>query len=183
MEPEIRKIVTVTEEVRIEGGKKLARPVRMSAAIAVIKNPLAGRFEADLSLLSGDYSTQLGPMLAELAIKTLGTKPEAFGKGALVGTAGEIVHGSSIIHTPAFGGALRKVTAGAGPVPSAEKRGATGAQLDMSMRHQHDAGTLDGTRASHLFSFSVNVADAPFADEIVVVAAVADGGRPDARQD
>lgn len=181
MEPEIRKVVTVTEEVKTEGGTPLKRPLRISAAMAVVKNPFAGRFEADLDVLSTDFSAALGPMLADLAAQNLAAKPESFGKAALVGTDGEVQHGSAVIHTLVFGDALRKVAGASGPVPSAEKRGAPGASIDLALRNAHDTGTLDGTDASHLFSFEARIPDAPFRDELVVVAVVADGGRPNPR--
>ena len=44
----IRKIVTVVEEVLTEMGQPVSPPTRRAAAIAVIENPLAGRYQADL---------------------------------------------------------------------------------------------------------------------------------------
>jgi hypothetical protein len=38
MELEIRKVVTIFEETFIEGFKKADKPVRIAAALAVIKN-------------------------------------------------------------------------------------------------------------------------------------------------
>ncbi|WP_313645524.1 amino acid synthesis family protein, partial [Pseudomonas sp.] len=40
---EIRKIVTYSEETRIEGGKATDKPVTMVGLAVVIKNPWAGR--------------------------------------------------------------------------------------------------------------------------------------------
>jgi Amino acid synthesis len=39
----IRKLVTIVEEIRADGGREAARPVRKAAAVAVIQNPFAGR--------------------------------------------------------------------------------------------------------------------------------------------
>jgi hypothetical protein len=181
MEPEVRKIVTIVEEIYSEGSQILRRPLRLSAAIAVVKNPFAGRFEEDLGILSVDYSENLGPKLADLAAKSLGTKPEVFGKACIVGLGGEVQHGSSIIHTRVFGDALRGVADGVAPVSAAEKRGPAGASLDISLRYVNDTGLLDGMRASHLLSWEIRVPDAPEEDEIVIVAAVGDGGRPNPR--
>ena len=44
----IRKIVTVVEEVLSEMGQAVSPPTRRAAAIAVIENPLAGTYQADL---------------------------------------------------------------------------------------------------------------------------------------
>ena len=48
---EIRKIVTVVEDILIDGAKKAERSVRKAAAIAVIKNPFAGIYQEDLTTL------------------------------------------------------------------------------------------------------------------------------------
>lgn len=181
MEPTVRKFVTVVEEVHIEGVQPLGRPVRVSVAAAVIKNPYAAVYQDDLSLFHNDYSANLGPKLADLAAENLHDAVESFGKAALVGLAGEVQHGSSIIHTRLFGDALRRVAKGAAPVTAAEKHGAAGALIDLSLRGVHDVGTLDGTVVSHLFSWPFVISDAPRPDEIVVIAAVANAGRPDPR--
>ncbi|TJX64399.1 MAG: amino acid synthesis family protein, partial [Mesorhizobium sp.] len=52
MSPEIRRIITIVEETRIEGGRPVDPPTRRAAAIAVIRNPYAGTFVEDLSALS-----------------------------------------------------------------------------------------------------------------------------------
>jgi hypothetical protein len=93
-----------------------------------------------------------------------------------VGEDGEIEHGSAIIHTLRFGNPFRKLANGTALLPSAEKRGACGASLDIAMKHKDDP-----TIRSHHWTFEVRVPDAPRADEIVVVCAVAGGGRPNAR--
>ena len=59
----IRKIVTVVEEVLQEGGQAIAPPTRRAAAIAVIENPFAGRYEEDLTPLIA-IGEELGALLA-----------------------------------------------------------------------------------------------------------------------
>lgn len=181
MEPEIRKIVTTTEEIYQEGAGALDPPLRVATAIAVVKNPFAGEYASDLGVLSGDYSASLGPRLSKLAVEALGSRPKVYGKAALVGLRGEIRHGSAIIHTRLFGDALRELSDGRAPVSSAEKRGAAGASIDVALRNVQDTGTLDGLDTSHLFQYEVRIPDAPADNEIVVIAAVADGGRPEPR--
>ncbi len=182
MSVEVRKYVTVIEEVLSEGGKELARPVRMAAAIAVVKNPFAGTYQEDLSLLSGEYSSELGPRLAKMAADALGTEVLSFGKAALVGTDGEVAHGSNLIHTRLFGDALRDLCPGEAVVTAAEKCGPAGASLALSLRGVMDVGPLgDGVDVTYMWSWEVRVPDAPRPDEILVIAVVADGPRPDAR--
>ena len=65
MELEIRKIVTISEETYIEGFKKADKPVRIAAALAVIKNPYAGRYVEDLQPLIDACSEQLGEAVAK----------------------------------------------------------------------------------------------------------------------
>jgi len=48
MELEIRKFVTYSEEVHIEGFKKTDKPLHAFAVAAVITNPWAGKFVEDL---------------------------------------------------------------------------------------------------------------------------------------
>lgn len=179
---EIRKIIVTSEETYLEGQGRLARPLRVAAAMAVVKNPFAGGYAKDIGLLAGEYSAALGPRLAKLALDALGATPTVFGKAALVGLDGEVQHGSAIIHTRLFGDALRDIAKGHGVVPSAEKRAAAGASLDVALKSAVDGGTLQNCDPDSYYSFEVRVPDAPRADEIVVVAAVGDGKRPDPRK-
>ena len=47
----IRKLLTVVEEIQEDGGRRLEKPLRKVAAVAVIDNPFAGRFVEDLQEL------------------------------------------------------------------------------------------------------------------------------------
>lgn len=179
---EIRKIIVTTEEIYLEGHGKLPRPLRVAAAMAVVRNPFAGAYAKDISVLGGEYSATLGPRLAKLAHDALGTTPTVFGKAALVGLDGEVQHGSAIIHTRLFGDALRDIAKGHGVVPSAEKRAAAGASLDVALKSAVDGGVLQNCDPDSYYSFEVRVPDAPRNDEIVIVAAVGDGKRPDPRK-
>lgn len=177
----IRKIITIVEEVYIEGGKKVDPPKKMAASIAVISNPLAGKgFVQDIKEIPHTYSEKLAAMLSSNAVKAIGVKPEqieCYGKGVLVGLDGEIEHGSAIVHTMKWGLPFRKeVGGGETLMPAAEKRGAAGATLDIPLKHK-----MNEKIRSHHQTFEVRVPDAPRPDEIVVVAAVSDSGRPHPR--
>lgn len=173
---EIRKFVTMVEETLIEGFKPAARPVKVAVAAAVVKNPFAGRFVQDLQPLIDTYSAELGKILPQKALEALGMTGEAcegYGKGALVGLDGEMEHGSAIIHTLTFGNEFRRVCGNAKTLlPSAEKRANAGASIDLALKHKMDAKIR-----SHHMSFEFRIPDAPRADEIVIMAAVAATGR------
>ncbi len=177
MRVQIRKMASYTETIVEEGGKLLAEPLKVAAAMVVIKNPYAGRpFVQDLSELIESHCRPVGELLAREISALIGDGAEAYGKGALVGTAGEIEHGSAIIHSLKFGNPIRTILAGESLLPSAEKRGAPGASLDIAIKHKNDAKIR-----SHHQTFEVRIPDAPFADEIVVVIAASTAGRPHPR--
>jgi hypothetical protein len=171
----IRKIVTLVEEVRSEMGQEISPPTRRAAAIAVIENPYAGRYEADLEVLM-QIGEELGGTLGAACVAALGITPDqaqSYGKAALVGENGELEHAAAILH-PRLGAPLRKaVEKGAALVPSNKKRGGMGHPLDVPLGHK-DAAYV----RSHFDGMEVRVNDAPRADEILVAVAVTDSGRP-----
>ncbi|MCA0272809.1 MAG: amino acid synthesis family protein [Proteobacteria bacterium] len=171
----IRKIVTVVEEVLTEMGQKVSPPTRRAAAIAVIANPFAGRYVADLDDLM-EIGEELGALLGEKCVAALGIAPgeaQSYGKAALVGENGELEHAAAILH-PKLGKPLRAaVEKGAALVPSNKKRGPMGHPLDVPLGHK-DAAYV----RSHFDGMEVSINDAPRADEILVAVAVADSGRP-----
>jgi hypothetical protein len=175
MKAKIRKIVTVVEETLSEAGREVSPPTRRAAAIAVIANPFAGRYQEDLTDLI-DVGEELGGLLAERAVKALGIeggKIESYGKAAAVGANGELEHAAAILH-PKLGAPFRKVLGkGAALIPSSKKRGGPGVALDIPLGHK-DAAFV----RSHFDGMEVRVVDAPAADEIVVAVAVTDSGRP-----
>ncbi len=172
---QIRKIVTVVEEVRTEMGRAISPPTRRAAAIAVIANPFAGRYVDDLEELM-EIGEELGGLLGDACVKALGISPaeaESYGKAALVGENGELEHAAAILH-PRLGKPLRAaVEKGAALVPSNKKRGPMGHPLDVPLGHK-DAAYV----RSHFDGMEVRVNDAPRADEILVAVAVTDSGRP-----
>lgn len=179
MEPRIRKVCTVVEDVVTELGQPVAHPSRRAAVAAVITNPWAGRgVVPDLN----DDVIAVAPVLAhELTarlIRALGgvDRLEAFGKAAIVGLGGEIEHAGALIHTPYFGNLFREMTAGSSIIVFSDDRLDAGASLTVPMWHKDEAATR-----SHYQTLSVRIPDAPRADEVVVIAAASTGGRPNAR--
>lgn len=177
MEARIRKIVSLYEEVLVEGGRAVETPVRLAGAAAVIDNPYAGRYLEDLSPLFDHYCNQLGVLLAERALEALGgTHVEAYGKGALVGLDGEIEHASGIIHNLGFGNPVRQAMSATSLLPSTEKRAAAGATLDVPLKHVEDHKVR-----SHHLTLELRIGDAPRPDELVIAIACSSAGRPHAR--
>jgi Amino acid synthesis len=175
MKSQIRKIIVTVDEIHIEQGQPVSPPTRRAAAIAVIANPFAGKFQADLAELM-DIGEELGALLGDRAVAALGIKPsqiESYGKAALVGENGELEHAAAILH-PKLGKPLRiAVEKGAALVPSAKKRGTLGTPLDIPLGHK-DAAFV----RSHFDAMEVRINDAPRANEILVAVAVTDSGRP-----
>jgi hypothetical protein len=172
---EIRKTVLMVEEIFADGGERTARPVRRAAGLAVITNPYAGRFERDLAPMF-DMGMELGTLLTKRVVDLLGGKPVSYGKAAIVGAAGEMEHGGALLH-PKLGKPMREaVGGGEAIIPSNVKVGPPGTPVDVPLGHKDDVWSFD-----HFDTLTVWVPDGPRADEIVVVIAVADGGRPHPR--
>lgn len=173
----LRKIVTVVEEVRSEGGREVWPPARVAVVAAVIENPWAGQgFVEDLGPGIEAHASDLGALLAPQVMDALESPAEAYGKAAIIGLDGEIEHGSALIHTLKFGDHFRKAANATTLLPAVEKRGPAGVVFDIPLKHVTDA-----TIRSHHQTVEVRVADAPHPDEIVVALAAAAQGRPQQR--
>ena len=160
------------DERRVEMGRDLAPYVRRVVAAAVIENPFAGQYVEDLSELI-DGSVPLGEELSHLAVATLGNPVHSYGKGVIVGMAGELEHAAALLH-PKLGAPLREACGGGKAiVPSAKKRGGPGTTLDIPL-HYKDAAFV----RSHFDAIELRIGEAPAADQIVVAVAVTDHGRP-----
>jgi hypothetical protein len=144
----------------------------------VIDNPLAGKPGADLAVLEA-MGAEISGQLAERALAALGVAAgdvTAYGKGAIVGTAGEIEHAAALIH-PRFGAPVRKtVVKGDDIIPSTKKIGGPGAHITLPITNKDDIWSFN-----EMDAMDVWIPDAPHADEIVVSVALAVGGRPFAR--
>jgi len=175
---EIRKLITVIEETLIEMDRKVEPPSRKAAAIAVIKNPFAGRYVDDLTELM-DIGEELGGTLGKKCLDALKIGPEkaeSYAKGCIVGLDGEMEHAAAILH-PKLGKPFREVLGrGLALIPSVKKRGSAGCTIDVPLNHK-DAAFI----RSHFDGMTVAVEDAPKADELMVVLVVTDSGRPLAR--
>lgn len=175
MKAKIVKTMTMVEEILQEMEKAVDPPTRKAAAIAVIENPFAGKYVEDLEPLMA-IGAELGELLAQKAVAALGIpsgQAESFGKAAIVGENGEWEHAAAILH-PRMGKPVRAVLEkGPALIPSAKKIGGIGTAIDVPLGHK-DAAYV----RSHFDAMEVRVSDAPRANQIVVIIAVTDSGRP-----
>lgn len=170
---EIRKRIVTVEDIFHEGGPRAAAPYRRAAILSVIRNPFAGRYVEEIAGFSDDLKP-LGLEMAHALIVALGGDPKAvqgYGKGAIIGAAGEIEHGA-LWHAPG-GYAMREALGGAKAiVPSAKKVAGAGARLDVPITH------IDASYVrSHFDSIEIGVVDGPRADEMVLALAMTTGPR------
>ena len=170
-----RKIIVTRETVRADGGRAAAREVTRVVGIAVIANPYAGGYVEDLAALF-DLGAAVAERLAPEMAALLRGPPVAYGKAAIVGVSGEIEHAAAILH-PKMGKPMRAaIGGGEAIIPSTSKVAAAGATIDVPLGHKDNVWSFD-----EIDTISVCVPDAPRPDEIVVVIALSDGGRPHPR--
>src|SRR5690606_25828470 len=131
---EIRKRALNIETVFHEGGPPANPPLRMGSAVAVIRNPYAGRYEPDLMPFMAELRA-LGHDLAQELADALGRdKVEAYGKAAIVGVDGELEHGAA--WHEAGGWAMRAVLGEPKAlVPAAKAVAATGYRLMVPLHY------------------------------------------------
>jgi len=177
MDIRTRKFHATVEEIFHEGGPRADRPLRRAALLAVIHNPYAGRYEPDI-LPMMEALNDLGVEMAGRLVTMLGGDPktvEGYGKGAIVGAAGELEHGA-LWHVPG-GYAMRRVLGEAKAiVPSAKKVGAPGSHLDVPITHINASYVR-----SHFDAMEVGLADGPHEDELLLALVMTTGPRIHAR--
>lgn len=195
---QIRRTLTHVEDIQHEFGPAPAQPLRRGAIAAVLSNPFAGRYETDILPMM----EQLEPVGIEMARRLRDAmdvpveRIEGYGKGAIVGAAGELEHGA-LWHVPG-GYAMRELLGWKGDakayakgqadgakgqpgnalsiVPSTKKVGAAGCTLDVPLTHINAAYVR-----SHFDAIEVRVPGAPLPDEIVFILAMSTGSRVHAR--
>ena len=200
---EVRRILTQVEDIHHEFGPPAAVPLRRGAIAVVLTNPFAGRYEAEI-LPMMDALNPLGAELARrlrAAMDVPAERIQGYGKGAIIGAAGELEHGA-LWHVPG-GYAMRELLGWKGAaaayaqgrggepsashtssqpgnalaiVPSTKKVGAPGTALDVPLTHINAAYVR-----SHFDAIEVRVPGAPAADEIVYILAMSTGARVHAR--
>jgi hypothetical protein len=176
-EIQVRKRLLSVEEIFHEGGPVAERPLRRAAALVVIRNPFAGSYVEKIEGFMDDLKP-LGLEMARSLVKALGDDVklvEGYGKGAIIGAAGELEHGA-LWHVPG-GYAMRDVLGGAKAiVASTKKVGGPGARLDIPITHINASYVR-----SHFDAMEIGLTDAPRADEILLALVMTTGPRVHAR--
>jgi len=151
--------------------------LRRVAAVGIVANPYAGRgYVADLSEAIA-ASEAVGHRLAAIAVEAMGGLPvESYGKGGIVGLAGEQEHANAML-TTTFAEPLREaIGGGIAWISSFTKRGPPGTVIDIPMAHK-DAAYV----RSHYDGMTLTLQDAPQADEVALIVVIASRGRINAR--
>lgn len=168
----LRKTVLAVEEIFHEGGPVPDTPLLRGSIMAIIKNPFAGDYVNEIE----GFQDDLKPLGLEMAMKlaaALGGAGaiEGYGKGAIIGAAGEVEHGA-LWHAPG-GYAMRELLGDAKAiVPSTKKVGGVGARLDVPLTHINASYVR-----SHFDAMEVGCNDAPKADELAVILVMSTGAR------
>lgn len=173
----VRKVFSQIEEIRsAAGARDDGPPLRKVAVCAVVTNPFAGKgFVADLSELV-EASREIGTLVGSEAARLLDAPVESYGKAGLVGTDGEQEHVNAAL-TSVFGNAFRDAIGGGEAwITSVTKPGTPGAVVDVPLAYKDEIWVR-----SHYDALEVRVPDAPLPDELVIIAAVANRGRLNAR--
>lgn len=176
MPAEIRKTLLNIETTLIEGGRAAPQPLKMIAAVAVLRNPWAGMgFVEDLKPAIHDVAPELGALLTGMILEAAGggDKIEAYGKAAVVGLDGEVEHASALIHTLRFGNHYRTAVGAKSYLAFTNIRGPANCPVMIPLMDKNDEG-----RRSHYLTMHFSVPDAPAADEILVALGASIGGRP-----
>lgn len=191
---EIRRILTQVEDILHEFGPVPERPQRRGTIAIVLTNPFAGRYVEDIVPMM-EALTPVGIDLAQRLRQAMDVpveRIESYGKGAIVGSAGEIEHGA-LWHVPG-GYAMRELLGWKGDrlayakgqgdgktgqqgnalaiVPATKKVGGPGTMLDVPLTHINASYVR-----SHFDAIEVKVPGAPAADELVFILAMSTGTR------
>jgi hypothetical protein len=170
---QVREIFTQVEEIFHEFGPPAAKPLERGAVCAVLTNPFAGRYEPNIVPMM-EALNPLGIEMSRRLLAAMRVGPqqiEGYGKGAIVGSAGELEHGA-LWHVPG-GYAMREVLGGAKAIVSSTKKvGAPGTKLDVPITHINASYVR-----SHFDAMEVYVPGAPAADELVYVLVMTTGPR------
>lgn len=172
----IRKITIQIEEILHEGGPTGAAPVLRGAVYAICANPFAGRYVENLAPAM-EALKPLALQLTDRLVTAMGGRDgiDAYGKGAVVGEAGESEHGA-IWHVAGGYGMRERLGECRAIVPSAMKVGGMGSTLDIPLGHLNAAYVR-----SRFDVITVACEDGPRAGEVLFALAMARGGRVHSR--
>ena len=169
----VRKSFVTVEEIFHEGGPLATKPLRRGSIGTVIANPYAGQYVESITDFIDDLRP-LGLSMAKQLLAALGGDAsviEGYGKGAIVGEAGELEHGA-LWHAPGGYSMRELLPASLAIVPSTKKVGGPGTRLDVPVTHSNASYVR-----SHFDSIEVGINDAPRAREMLVILVMTTGAR------
>ena len=172
----VRKYLIISDTV-VDTPKHITR----AAAIAIFKDPLpnpssGGRVE-DLSPLY-DVGSDIGDVLMK---KILPLFPDqgaivSYGKAGMASADNDLEKIGALIH-PQLGSVMRPPLGGGSVcIPSNIKVGGAETVIDVPLAHKDDIWSFP-----HWDTMSVSCEDGPNSGELMMIVALADGGRPFAR--
>jgi hypothetical protein len=166
----LRRVLCISDTILAEGRRAAERPVRRVAACAIVGRPHLHGEDLEPLMETGE---ELGERLAQDALAALGAPVVAYGKAAIVGLEGEVEHAAAILH-PRMGRPIRAaIGGGKALIPSNAKVASAGTAIDVPL-----GDTDDPWNFAAIDTITIVVPEAPRPDEIVVVVALSDGGRP-----
>ena len=172
--PEIRRTLLHVQTTHIEGGRAVAEPTKLVAALAIIRNPWAGMgFVENLRPEIQACGPVIGKLLTDMILEVTGDALEGYGKASVVGMGGELEHAQALTHTLWFGNQYREAVGAKTYLAFSNLRGAAGTPVVIPLMDKHDAG-----RRSHYQTINLNVPDAPAEDEVIVALGASVGGHP-----
>ena len=173
----IRNKFVQVENRSFEAGVWHEDGLRRAAVTVVVNNPLAGKYQEDLSEFI-ETSAEIGVVVGELLVEAMGHHPiQSYGKAGIVGMNGELEHANMLL-TTTFANPIRERIGGAiAWISSFTKVGVPGSSIDVPMNHK-DAIYV----RSHYGAMTVTLAnDVPHADEVALIFCAASRGRLNAR--
>lgn len=170
----IRRTLLNIQTTHVEGGKPVATPPKLIAALAVVENPWFGRgFVDDLRPEIREIGPVTGKLLTEMILDVAGDAVEGYGKASVVGMGGEIEHAQALTHTLWFGNQYRDALDAKTYLAFTNCRGGAGQPIMIPLMHKDDPG-----KRSHYQTIHLNIPDAPAPDEIVLALGASIGGHP-----
>lgn len=171
-----RRILTIVDDLYVEGATWVEVPLRKVAIVALVENPFAGRPGQDLTGMI-EASPDLGRLMGERLKQALGPfEVQSYGKGGVVGLLGEQEHANALL-TTIFANPIRDIIGGGQAwISSFTKVAAPGALIDIPMNHKDDVYVR-----SHYDGMSIMVPGGPLPDEIAIIFCAGSRGRLNAR--
>ncbi|RBI76894.1 amino acid synthesis family protein [Roseovarius sp. TE539] len=172
----LRKTALFLEDIHHDGGPPADHPRRRAAIAALVANPFAGSYTADLQPAMEDLKP-LGMMMTDRLIEAMGGSRgiDGYGKAAMAGADGELEH-TALWHVPGGYAMRERLGAAKAIVPSAMKQGGPGTRIDVPLGHANAAYVR-----SHFDAMEVGLPDGPRAGELLFILAMSRGCRIHAR--